>query len=87
MVNLRGCPSELEKARAAGDFTLVEYAGEQTGQSYGQWTDLKWLKSFTKLPIVLKGVISGKLAQYKFCIINPVVDNAPDSSVALNHLP
>lgn len=59
MVNLDVDLEDVKKAKEAGDKNLTNYGYWQTN-SYATWEYVKWIKTITHLPIILKGVNSRK---------------------------
>ncbi|XP_071816339.1 2-Hydroxyacid oxidase 1-like isoform X1 [Apostichopus japonicus] len=57
MANLDVDIEAVRKAEATGDKNLTRYGYEQSN-SYATWNYVKWAKTITNLPIVVKGVIS-----------------------------
>lgn len=59
LINLQGAKDDVARAKASGDEFLFTYGREQT-ESPATWADIAWIKSITKLPIILKGIMTGK---------------------------
>ena len=53
--------------KGVGDSGLAQYVASLIDPSL-QWSDIAWLKSVTKLPIVLKGIITGNLTKLFLCL-------------------
>lgn len=49
---------EVRHAKASGDQFLIDYMVDQSG-SCAKGEDIAWLKSLTKLPVLVKGVLTG----------------------------
>ncbi|XP_071496893.1 2-Hydroxyacid oxidase 1-like [Diadema antillarum] len=61
-VNLAIDLPEVNKAIRSGDTNLRLYLDTQWHRPMS-WNDIKWLKSVTSLPIVLKGILTGEAAR------------------------
>nr|XP_054765589.1 2-Hydroxyacid oxidase 2-like [Lytechinus pictus] len=61
-VNLAIDIPEIHKAIQSGDVCIRRFLEEQ-GESPQTWDDVRWLKYITKLPIVLKGILTGEAAR------------------------
>ncbi|XP_071496892.1 2-Hydroxyacid oxidase 1-like [Diadema antillarum] len=61
-VNLAIDLPEVHKAIHSGDTNIHYYLGTQW-QRPMTWADVRWLKSMTSLPIVLKGILTGESAR------------------------
>lgn len=62
LVNLQGAKDDVARAKASGDEFLFTYGREQT-ESMATWADIAWIKSITKLPIILKGIMTAESAR------------------------
>ncbi|KAJ8027288.1 Hydroxyacid oxidase 1 [Holothuria leucospilota] len=62
LANFRAAPEEIAAARASGDEGLFAYAREKI-QSPVNWTDVTRLATMTRLPIIVKGVITAEGAR------------------------
>ena len=60
MVNfdIPGIP-EIQAAKDSGDTTLCKFVSREIYPGNLTWDDVRWLKSITSLPIVVKGVLTG----------------------------
>ena len=62
---------DVKRAIADGDVALWHYIMDQHSDKV-TWKDVKWLKSLTKLPVVAKGILTGKfvlhLCKFRTCI-------------------
>ncbi|XP_071496860.1 2-Hydroxyacid oxidase 1-like [Diadema antillarum] len=61
-VNLAIDLPEVNAAIRSGDTNLRQYASAQWERPM-TWDDIQWLKSITKLPVVLKGILTGEAAR------------------------
>ncbi|XP_071481717.1 2-Hydroxyacid oxidase 1-like [Diadema antillarum] len=53
---------DLQKALSSGDEFLWAYSVSQLNSSV-TWSSIRWLKSITDLPVVVKGILSGDMAR------------------------
>ncbi|PIK34579.1 putative hydroxyacid oxidase 2 [Apostichopus japonicus] len=58
-----GCSEETEKAKASGDKYLFQYLKQQISSAAADWNYIAWMKSQTKLPIILKGILTAESAR------------------------
>ncbi|PIK52922.1 hypothetical protein BSL78_10171 [Apostichopus japonicus] len=56
-VNYQGAVEDIAKARASGDDRLFKYAWDQS-LSCPKWEEVEWLKTVTKLPLIMKGIMT-----------------------------
>ncbi|XP_071819821.1 2-Hydroxyacid oxidase 1-like isoform X2 [Apostichopus japonicus] len=63
LLNLEAAPEETEKAKASGDKYLFQYLKQQISSAAADWNYIAWMKSQTKLPIILKGILTAESAR------------------------
>lgn len=62
LVNFQGAAEDILKAKSTGDEHLYTYGRYQsTGGT--KWDYITWMKSITKLPIILKGILTAESAR------------------------
>ncbi|PIK33776.1 putative hydroxyacid oxidase 1 [Apostichopus japonicus] len=59
-VNYQGAVDDIAKARASGDDRLFKYVWDQS-LSCPKWEEVEWLKTVTKLPLIMKGIMTLKM--------------------------
>ncbi|KAJ8027334.1 Hydroxyacid oxidase 1 [Holothuria leucospilota] len=62
VVNFQGGTEEILRAKSTGDEYLYTYAKNQSS-SAATWEDIAWIKSITRLPIILKGILTAESAR------------------------
>ncbi|KAJ8027345.1 Hydroxyacid oxidase 1 [Holothuria leucospilota] len=64
LTNLEGAPDSIAKAKASGDPFLFGFMHRQVVGNHS-WKDIAWIKSLTKLPIILKGILTGDVQRQR----------------------
>ncbi|XP_072165896.1 2-Hydroxyacid oxidase 1-like [Diadema setosum] len=60
-VNMNMIEKEVRSAKAAGDKLLWDYMSQ--ADSSATWDDIKWVKRISSIPVVVKGILTGKMAR------------------------
>ena len=50
---------EVQAAKDSGDITLSDYYSLEIYSANLTWNDIRWLRSITSLPVVVKGILTG----------------------------
>ncbi|KAJ8027350.1 Hydroxyacid oxidase 2 [Holothuria leucospilota] len=62
IANLQGAKDDIAKAKSNGDTQLFHYMSDQAAWDQS-WDDIAWIRSITRLPVILKGIITDENAK------------------------